>query len=440
VSKASPSVPLALAPGDGRESEAADVGDRAERRTVRALNAASLAWCIVVMPLVYGLIAYHRDVHLLTKHEVLEHMAFNCIANAVVMVGANYTTGRLDQKLTEVFSRALAVHGALAFLTLISRHFYSIPMLLVGGASSIALGVTVVFIRQGAVRLRVGVLGPRHSIFDMPGLDCRRLDKSAPDLTRTDLVLITFQGDVPGEWAPVMSRALLAGKRVRHVAEFVEEARGAVTLEHFQVDDLPSRRLGGYRIRKRLLDLACVCVLMPFAIPLVAFGALGILVTMGRPVLFFQARVGRGGREFNIAKLRTMRPSVDPQGVGPRATVAGDDRITPFGRWLRRFRIDELPQLWNVITGDMSVIGPRPEWAPLAERFTTQEPTYAFRHLVRPGITGWAQVNTGPAADIAETRVKLGYDLFYIKNVSLGLDVQILIRTVWTLIAGGGVR
>jgi lipopolysaccharide/colanic/teichoic acid biosynthesis glycosyltransferase len=441
VTETSGPIPIGVsAAAEQQPVSAPDVFDSATRRNLGVLNGVSLAWCFGVMPVVYALVAFHGHLHPLLKRDVIEHVAFNCTANAAVMLGANYATGRLDQRLTRVFTRALATHGALAFMTLITRHFYSIPMMLVGGASSVALGIGVVFVSQRLIRLRVGVLGPRHWIFDEPGLDCRHIDRSGTDINRLDLVLITFEGDVPGEWAPVMSRALLAGKRVRHIAEFLEEARGAVTLHHFHVDDLPGRGLGGYRVRKRLLDLACVCALLPFAIPLVAFGALGILLTMGRPVLFFQQRVGLGGRTFTMAKLRTMRPSRESSDADPRATVAGDDRITPFGRWLRRFRIDELPQLWNVITGEMSVIGPRPEWTPLAERFAMQEPTYAFRHLVRPGITGWAQVKAGPAADIAETRVKLGYDLFYVKNVSLGLDMQILIRTVWTLIAGGGVR
>jgi lipopolysaccharide/colanic/teichoic acid biosynthesis glycosyltransferase len=114
--------------------------------------------------------------------------------------------------------------------------------------------------------------------------------------------------------------------------------------------------------------------------------------------------------------------------------------VTPLGRILRRFRIDELPQLANVLRGEMSVIGPRPEWEPLAEAFERQEPKYAVRRLVRPGITGWAQVRAGPAADLAETRVKLAYDLFYLKNMSFALDLQILWRTGWTLLVGGGAR
>lgn len=137
-------------------------------------------------------------------------------------------------------------------------------------------------------------------------------------------------------------------------------------------------------------------------------------------------------------KLRTMQPSASER--TEIATQKGDIRVTPLGRCLRRFRIDELPQLWNVLKGDMSLIGPRPEQPALTQRYCEDLPVFAYRSLVRPGITGWAQVRAGYAADLEETRIKLGYDLFYLKNFSFSLDLQILIRTVGALIFGGGVR
>ena len=234
-----------------------------------------------------------------------------------------------------------------------------------------------------------------------------------------------------------MSRALLAGKPVRHAAEFLEEMRGVVSIDHFDLDHLPRTGLSGYSAPKRVFDIACVLLAAPFALPLLLLGMLGVGSTMGLPIFFVQERVGLGGRPFRMLKLRTMRPGAGPSGV---ATLRGDPRITPLGAWLRRFRIDELPQLWNVLIGEMSLIGPRPEQPALAERYIREAPAFAFRELVRPGITGWAQVRAPYAADLAETRVKLGYDLFYLKAFSFGLDVQILFRTVWTLISGGGAR
>ncbi len=211
-----------------------------------------------------------------------------------------------------------------------------------------------------------------------------------------------------------------------------------VPIAHFDVATLPMTEIARYRAWKRGLDLVCVVVLTPIAAPVALFAAAAIWLTMGRPVLFVQERAGLGGVPFRMLKLRTMRPAAPGDAIA--ATARQDPRITPLGRWLRRFRIDELPQLWNVLVGDMSLIGPRPEQPALAEQYAREVPAFAYRQLVRPGITGWAQVRAGYAADLEETKIKLAYDLFYLKNFSLGLDLQILMRTVWTLITGAGVR
>jgi lipopolysaccharide/colanic/teichoic acid biosynthesis glycosyltransferase len=191
------------------------------------------------------------------------------------------------------------------------------------------------------------------------------------------------------------------------------------------------------RSGKRLFDILGSLALAPLIVPMLVAASAIILLTMGRPVFFRQARVGLGGRLFMILKLRTMRPR---QADDQIATAIADRRVTPVGRWLRRFHIDELPQLWNVLTGEMSLIGPRPEQPALAEAYVREVPAFAYRQLVRPGITGWAQVKAGYAADLAETRVKLDHDLFYLKNCSLGLDVEICARTIWALISGTDAR
>ncbi|HQT55493.1 MAG TPA: sugar transferase, partial [Phenylobacterium sp.] len=145
-----------------------------------------------------------------------------------------------------------------------------------------------------------------------------------------------------------------------------------------------------------------------------------------------------GGVPFRMWKLRTMRP--EHKGEVLRAAVIGDSRVTPVGGILRRFRIDELPQFWNVLKGDMSLIGPRPEATPLHQEYLGKLPNYPYRYLVRPGITGWAQVNSPPSASADEARRKLTYDLFYVKKLSLFLDLRIVMKTFWTIISGGGVR
>lgn len=187
---------------------------------------------------------------------------------------------------------------------------------------------------------------------------------------------------------------------------------------------------------KRILDIAGTLMLAPAALIIVAVAALLILVTCGRPVFFFQKRVGAFGRVFSIYKLRTMssgRCTIEP-------TRESDPRITPLGHALRKYRIDELPQLLNVLKGDMSLIGPRPEQPHLVDVYRQSIPRFGERHAVKPGITGLAQVCYKYAADAGETRNKVRYDLLYVRRKSLALDLWIGIRTIATVLRGSGAR
>ena len=166
----------------------------------------------------------------------------------------------------------------------------------------------------------------------------------------------------------------------------------------------------------------------PAALITVAGCALLIAVLMGRPIFFAHERVGRNGRVFKMLKLRTMKVHSQPERC---ATVKNDRRITPLGAFLRRSHLDELPQLWNVLRGDMALIGPRPEQPDLVAQYTTLIPNYELRHLVRPGLSGCAQVYYGYAADVHETREKLAFDLFYVQHFGPILDLKILARTIW---------
>ena len=179
-------------------------------------------------------------------------------------------------------------------------------------------------------------------------------------------------------------------------------------------------------------------LLLPFALPAIGIASLAIRRKMGGDALFIQERIGRGGTVFDMYKLRTMRERLPDEVIS--ATSVDDPRITPLGHTLRRYRIDELPQLWNVIKGDMSLIGPRPEQVALAHTYAWSLPGFAYRHLLRPGITGWAQVRAGYAANEEETREKLSFDLYYAKYVSARLDLQIALRTLYVIGGGRQVR
>jgi exopolysaccharide biosynthesis polyprenyl glycosylphosphotransferase len=186
---------------------------------------------------------------------------------------------------------------------------------------------------------------------------------------------------------------------------------------------------------KRLSDIALALLGLLLSAPFIALGALAVWLEDRGPVFFFQQRVGRNHVRFPLVKLRTMR--VEPED-GDLYTRKDDPRITRVGRFLRTSRLDELPQLWNVLRGDMSLIGPRAEWDRLVEKYEREIPCYHFRHLVKPGITGWAQVNYPYGASIEDTIRKLEYDLYYIRHFSFRLDATITLKTIHIMLFGKG--
>ena len=165
--------------------------------------------------------------------------------------------------------------------------------------------------------------------------------------------------------------------------------------------------------------------------------ALAIVLDSGFPIFYSQPRLGKGGIPYVIYKYRSMRTDAEADGKA-KVAAENDPRVTRVGNFLRRTRIDELPQFWNVLRGDMSLVGPRAERAELVNSYQKQIPFYRARLLVKPGLTGWAQINYGYAATVYDTVVKIEYDLYYIKHRSLGMDVNIILRTIGTVIRRTG--
>jgi exopolysaccharide biosynthesis polyprenyl glycosylphosphotransferase len=186
---------------------------------------------------------------------------------------------------------------------------------------------------------------------------------------------------------------------------------------------------------KRVSDIVLSLLGLLLAAPFIALAGLAVWLEDRGPVFFFQTRVGRNHRPFQLVKLRTMKTG---GADGARYTQPGDARITRVGRFLRASRLDELPQLWNVLTGVMSLIGPRAEWDKLVEDYEREIGCYHFRHLVKPGITGWAQVNYPYGANMEDTLRKLEYDLYYIRHFSFLLDASIVLKTIHIMLFGKG--
>jgi sugar transferase (PEP-CTERM system associated) len=190
---------------------------------------------------------------------------------------------------------------------------------------------------------------------------------------------------------------------------------------------------------KRLFDLMAAAGLIIVTLPVLLLAMLAVLLESGSPIFYTQERVGHAGRLFHILKLRTMRKDAESDGK-PRWAGVNDSRVTRIGAFLRRTRIDELPQLWNVLRGDMSFVGPRPERPYFVEQLTEQIPFYDVRHSVKPGVTGWSQVRYAYGASVEDGLAKLQYDLYYVKNHSLFLDLMILIETIQVVTLGKGAR
>lgn len=241
--------------------------------------------------------------------------------------------------------------------------------------------------------------------------------------------------------AKFVSSCDLAGYSIRPFSSIYEEHTGRVPLVHVAEGweiSAPLLRVARWLPGKRVIDLALTAITSPLWILIGLFVAAYIKMTDGGPVIFEQDRVGLNGSVFTMYKFRTMNS--DAEMDGPRFATEADPRLIKGGGFLRKSRLDEIPQLWNVLTGDMALVGPRAEQVSFAQDFQASIPFYNHRHLVRPGITGWAQVNYGYADDQAETIEKLTYDLYYIKHMSPVLDLRVLWRSIWIVTTGFGAR
>lgn len=233
----------------------------------------------------------------------------------------------------------------------------------------------------------------------------------------------------------------LHGIEVTDLARFFERTQSRVPIDLLKVSWLiygSGYRQGWLRTTvKRAFDLTVALVLLVLAMPIIAITAFAILVESGRPIIYRQSRVGRGGSRFTVFKFRSMRPDAEKVGEA-RWAVARDPRVTRVGRLIRRVRIDELPQLFNVLRGEMSFVGPRPERPEFVDMLAAQIPFYAARHSVKPGLTGWAQVRYSYGGSVEQSMRKLEYDLFYVKNHTLALDILIMLETVRVVLLGEG--
>jgi exopolysaccharide biosynthesis polyprenyl glycosylphosphotransferase len=252
---------------------------------------------------------------------------------------------------------------------------------------------------------------------------------------RVDTVLLALSGVGPERVLSLAQDCLSAGAEVKVVPDVLEIMTSAASTEEVAglplVGLRPNRLVGANRWLKRSFDILGTVVISVVALPVVAICALAIAINSPGSPLYRQERLGRHGRPFQVWKLRSMVKDAERQ-TGPVMTEVGDPRRTAVGRFVRRFSLDELPQLWNVLGGEMSLVGPRPERPYFAAKFEQTVPRYRDRLQVAPGCTGWAQVNDLRQASSMEERIF--YDIYYVENWSLGFDIKIILLTPWRLL------
>lgn len=267
------------------------------------------------------------------------------------------------------------------------------------------------------------------------------LDYPALPGIKKAIVVADMHASLGSEWERLLTEAALEGHPVYHVTQLREALTGKVQFDHLSENSFGALvPMLAYKKVKRAIDLVSALVALPLLFPFLVGIGLAIKLDSPGPAVFRQRRVGDGGRLFEIYKFRTMTVVQNGEDVTASVTADDDSRITRLGHFLRRTRLDELPQVFNIIKGQMSWIGPRPEASALSNRYAIEIPNYRYRHLVRPGITGWAQVHQGHVTSVHDVTDKLCYDFYYVKNISLWLDVVIALRTVKVLVTGFGAR
>lgn len=378
----------------------------------------------------------------------------------------------------EIYFRLLLVLGVLSFVLAALLYLYPemsiAPNVLVVGTAILAIALVIwrsayeSIIGLSVFRERVYVLGygeraraVRETLRarrdagmevvegDSKGASQANIERFAEDLrafyepkTRIDRVIVAMEdrrGSMP---VRELLDLRLRGVVIEDASELLERLLGRLLLDGLNPSTLIFTQ--GFNVKawhqlvRRLISIMTSLVGLTICLPLIPFIILGVRLSSPGPIFFRQTRVGLRGQPFTLLKFRTMRQ--DAEANGAVWATRHDTRVTSLGKFLRRTRLDEIPQLWNVLRGEMGFVGPRPERPEFVQWLTKEIPFYDLRHMVRPGITGWAQVRYQYGASLEETKRKLEYDLYYIKHVSIGLYLLIIFETVKTIVLGRGAQ
>ncbi len=393
----------------------------------------------------------------LPSTEVLSAATVNAfVANMMAVVIAFWMRLSIEtypgiRRSAVILPAALTGHGLTLVWFVLTRFPYDRIGLTLGFLLHVLWLYLVYVYGERSVRRRYAVVpyGRTGQLDSIAGVDWMKLRRpSLSDAKRCNAIVADFSAELPDEWEAFLADAALDGRIVYQVKQLTESLTGRVELDHLSENSfgslLPAR---GYFYLKTAADFIAAVIMLPLALPVLAIAALAIRLHDGTPVVFRQRRLGHSGKIFTAYKFRTMRMPEPGESDGDsdseRTALATDDsdpRVTRVGAVLRKYRIDELPQILNILKGEMSWIGPRPEPEILTRWWVAEIPFYRYRHVVKPGISGWAQVNLGYVSGVDGINRKLQYDFYYIKYFSPWLDVLILFRTIKTMLSGFGAR
>jgi lipopolysaccharide/colanic/teichoic acid biosynthesis glycosyltransferase len=371
-------------------------------------------------------------------------MVFPTVMSSAIAILAGYTLIRQFIAYPGVKSTSYIAPALLTTFSLVSivmfflRIEYSRYLLLSSFFLSVLWLYMAFYLRDRHAKPILGVVpdGNHRRITEISGASWRPLTTPGINLQDIDGIVADLSADLPEEWERFIAKCTLAGIPVYHVRSVIESLTGRVRVEHLSENSFGTvQPLNLYLRLKRIFDISLALLLLLPVMVVIATTALTIRLETNGPIIFYQKRIGYRGRVFTCYKLRSMHCDTP---ADQQFTADNDPRITRVGKVIRKYRIDELPQILNILKGEMSWIGPRPEAVSLSEWYAREIPFYIYRHAVRPGISGWAQVSQGNVAEIDAAAVKLEYDFYYIKNFSPWLDFLIVMKTLQTIITGFG--
>ncbi len=381
---------------------------------------------------------------------LIEHASVNTLTgNAIAVVIALWMRLSIEtypgiRRSAVILPATLTGHGVIVAWFLLTRLPYDRLALTAGFLLHLVWLYLLYIYAERNVRRTIAVVpfGAIRPLEIIDSVNWRILRRPRlSDARNSHAIVADFAADLPDEWEAFLADAALDGRIVYQVKQLSESLTGRVELEHLSENSfgslLPAR---GYFYLKSVVDFLFAVAVLPLALPLMGLIAVAIRLDGPGAILFRQKRIGHAGKRITVYKFRTMRPGNIVNEREAAMTSAEDIRITRAGRILRQLRLDELPQIFNILKWQMSWIGPRPEAEVLSRWYTSEIPFYRYRHVVRPGISGWAQVNQGHVANVDQVHEKLKYDFYYIKYFSPWLDVLIVFRTIKTMLSGFGAR